>query len=221
MNTKKPLELRNSRNRNQRHLAARKSPRTNAQPATAIYRRGNQRRSTPSTNEEINEDQRHLPKRKSTRTIATYRRGNQRGSTPSTEEEINADHRRRGNQRGSTPSTEEETNEDHRHLHGLGGTTTWTRKNRWISYGRPLDTASNQSEERHQLIFKFHDAVLIESMIQPCTTQLLRLETYSRPAESPQYNLCRSKTSITVSSFKEKITQTNTNQSGITLANLE
>jgi len=29
-------------------------------------------------------------------------------------------------------------------------------------YGRPLDTANNQSEERHQLILKFDDAVLIE-----------------------------------------------------------
>merc|ERR1711946_89392 len=93
------------------HLPMRKSTRINA-----IYRRGNQRGQSPPTEEEINEDRRHLPKRKSTRIIA--------------EEEINEDRRhlpkrkptridaiyRRGNQRGSTPSTEEETNEDHRHL---------------------------------------------------------------------------------------------------------
>ena len=123
--------------------------------------------------------------RKSTRINAIYRRGNQRGQSPPTEEEINEDRRHLPKRKSTRIIAEEETNEDHRHLHGLGGTTTWTRKNRWIFYGRPLDTASNQSEERHQLIFKFHDAVVIESMIQPCTTQLLRLETYSRPAESP------------------------------------
>merc|ERR1711946_73149 len=82
------------------HLPMRKSTRINA-----IYRRGNQRGQSPSTEEEINEDRRHLPKRKSTRIIA--------------EEEINEDRRhlpkrkptridaiyRRGNQRGSPPST--------------------------------------------------------------------------------------------------------------------